>query len=95
MLRSWRERNRYATHEGFDGLGLKISERTFSQFRPQKLGGVSMESRSGTWYHREACFDAKQSHEEPVTIRSTDLEVDHDSVGIKGFGSNYLGASSK
>ena len=44
-----------------------------------------METGRGTWCHREACVEAKQSREEPVAIECLDLKLDdHFAPGLSG-----------
>ena len=42
----------------------------------------------GTWPHREACIDAKQSHEELVVVGCLDLKLDDFAPGIKWCSQN-------
>ena len=53
-------------------------------FGPQNLVGVPMGTEGGTWCHREACIEAKKSHEEPVVIGWMDLEFDHFAPWLSG-----------
>lgn len=41
----------------------------------------------------EACLDAKQSCEELMAIKSTDLGLYHNILAVKWFDSSYLGTS--
>ena len=38
----------------------------------------------GTWRHYEVCAKAKQSREEPVSIRCLDLKLDHFAPMLNG-----------
>ena len=51
-----------------------------------KLGWSSDgNGRRRIWHHCEAYVEAKQSHEEPVAVRCTDLKIDHFALWVKWF----------
>ena len=62
--------------QGVCWFGPQNHRRIVFGFGPQNLVGVSAGTGGGTWSHREACVEAKQSHEEPMDIGCTDLELD-------------------
>jgi len=78
----------YATRERFGGLGLKTIGRTVFGFGPQNPGGGSEEERGGTWWNHRGCVEAKQICEGSVAVRSTDLELDHNTPGLSGSAQN-------
>lgn len=49
----------------------KSSGKQFLGFGSQNLIKVLVEIGGGIWHHHESCVKAKQSHEEPMTTRST------------------------
>lgn len=77
----------------FGELSLKTTKWTVFGFGPQNSGGVSARMEDGTWRHREACIEVKESCEEPMAIRLANLELDHNALGVRWFSSKYLGAS--
>ena len=62
--------------QGVCWFGPQNHRRIVFGFGPQNLVGVSTGTGGGTWSHREACVEAKQSHEETMDIGCTDLELD-------------------
>ena len=66
-------------------VGLKTTGGRFLRFGPKKPVGISAGMGGGTWRHREACVEAKQSREEPMAIGWTDLKLDHYAPGVKWF----------
>lgn len=65
----------------------------FLVFDPQNIGRVWAGTIDGTWRRHEACVIAKQSCEGHMAIRSTKLELDHNTPEVRWFHSNYLEAS--
>jgi hypothetical protein len=55
------------------GLLVRISKPLANAFRiwASKPGCSFSENGRSTWHHREACIEAKQSHEEHVTFKCT------------------------
>ena len=56
-------RMEYATREWFGGLSLKTTGWQVIEFGPQNPGAVPVGFGGSTWRHREACVEAKLSHE--------------------------------
>lgn len=53
-------------------------------FGPQNPGRVLERSGGSTWRHHKAHADVKQSHEDPMAIWSTDLELNHNVLRLSG-----------
>jgi hypothetical protein len=53
-------------------------------FGPQNSGAVSAGIGGGTWHHYETCVEAKLSHEGRVAVGSTEIELDHNALGLGG-----------
>jgi hypothetical protein len=60
----------YATRERFGGLSLKTTGWTVFGFEPQNPGAVPVGIEGGMWHHREACIEAKLSHEGCMAVGS-------------------------
>jgi hypothetical protein len=61
--------------QGVWWFGPQNHRRTVFRFGPQNLVGVLAGTGGGTWSHREACIEAKQSREEHMDIGGTNLEL--------------------
>jgi hypothetical protein len=61
------------------GLVVWPSKPTVDSFRvwSQNLVVAWDGLRGNMWHHNEACIDAKQSHEELVVLRCTNLKLAH------------------
>lgn len=65
--------------KGLGGLATKPPRRRVSRFGPQNRGRTwcgRASGMEGTWRHREACVEAKQSREGGVSVRCSDKNMD-------------------
>jgi hypothetical protein len=69
-------------------FGPQKYRRMIFRFGPQTPVGVPAGKGGGTWCHREAYIEAKQSHEELMAIGCLDHKLDHFALGLKWFGLN-------
>lgn len=83
MSRFWREHIRYTNHESFGGSGLKTTGQMVFGFMTQNLGGVPMRSGGNMWQPQGIHIEAKLSHEEPMAIGSTNLELNHNTLKVR------------
>lgn len=93
MLRSWRERIKYTTHEGFGSLDLKITWRTVLGLSLKTQVEFKRELEAARGRHQGVRIDTNLSHEKFVAVGSTNLELGDNAPGVKWFNSNYLGTS--
>jgi hypothetical protein len=57
-------------------------------FGPQNLVRFPGGTSGSMWRLREACVEAKQSREELVAVRRSDLKLDHFAPRVKWFSKN-------
>ena len=84
-------RMEYATRDRVWWFGPKNHRWTVFGFGPQNPGGGSEEERGGTWWNHRGCVEAKQLSKGSVSVRSIDLELDHNASGLSGSAQNIWG----
>lgn len=69
---------------GLVGWASKPPYKQIFAFRSWNLVGARAKMGEGTWLHHKTCLKAKQSREEPNTIRCADLKLDHFAPRLSG-----------